>query len=196
MTFVRPVELDQLPPDARAAVDGAAAQYGQVLHTWRMVGHNPAALAAYFPYVRAIFGPSALSQRIKDLTAVRVCILNHCRYSTSHRVASARRQGIGDEDLVALLDPRAHTDRFDAQELAALDFAAELTLRVAEVGHADEPQAVSEDVRRRVREQFEDAELADLALSVSLWNALTRFHRVMDLELDMPPPPPAIDAAL
>jgi hypothetical protein len=32
-------------------------------------------------------------------------------------------------------------------------------------------------------------------MSVSLWNALARFHRVMDFELDMPAPPPALDPA-
>jgi hypothetical protein len=36
----------------------------------------------------------------------------------------------------------------------------------------------------------------ELVLSISLWNALCRFHRTMGLELDMPEPPEGVRAAL
>jgi hypothetical protein len=33
-------------------------------------------------------------------------------------------------------------------------------------------------------------------MSVSMWNFLSRFLRVMDFELDMDPPPPELEAAI
>jgi hypothetical protein len=33
-------------------------------------------------------------------------------------------------------------------------------------------------------------------MSVSLWDAMTRFQSVLDLDLDMPEPPPAVDSAI
>jgi hypothetical protein len=32
-------------------------------------------------------------------------------------------------------------------------------------------------------------------MSIAVWNALSRFHRVMDFDLDMPAPPPYLDPA-
>lgn len=196
MTLIRLVERDELPPDVRAVLDEGAQAYGKVLHTWRAVAHNPAAFKAYLPYLRAVFGPSSLSQRIKDLTAVRVCLLNHCRYSLSHRVASARAQGIADDDLIALADLEANRGGFASRELAALDLADEMTVRVSEVSYRDDRQAVSAELLGRLKQQFSDTEISELALSISLWNALTRYHRVMDFDLDMDPPPPELDARL
>lgn len=194
MSLVRLVEKDEVPEEVRRVFESGEEQYGQVLNTWRAIAHNPGVFQAYLPYLRAIFGPGALSQRIKDLVAVRTSLLLGCRYSVSHRVASARRQGIPDRDLVGLVDPDGHD--FTPEEEAALVFAEELTTRVDDVSFGESPQGVRAETLAAVREHFSDAEIVDLALSVGLWNALARFHRVMDLELDMPPPPAELERAL
>jgi alkylhydroperoxidase family enzyme len=127
-----------------------------------------------------------LDVRIKELTAVRVGLLNHCRYTVCHRVNSSRNNGIPDEDLLGLLDPDNHD--FTDAERAALAFADELTTNMTSVSYADNRQGVSADTLVRLKAHYSDAEISELTLSVSLWNALTRFHRVMDFELDMPEP--------
>lgn len=48
------------------------------------------------------------------------------------------------------------------------------------------PYGVQHETRRRARDAFSDVELLELTFSVSIWNALSRFHRVMDFEVDMP----------
>lgn len=102
-------------------------------------------------------------------------------------MASSRRQGIPEEDLIGLADPSTHA--FSEQERAALAFAEELTLRVDDVPYAEAPQGVVRETLDAVKRHFSDAEIVDLAFSVALWNALARFHRVMGFDLDMPPPP-------
>lgn len=196
MALVRLVEREELPPEAQALFDAGEQQYGQVLHAWRAVAHSPAALGAHVAYLRAVVGPGALDARTKDLVAIRVALLNHCRYSLSHRVAAARRQGVDDATLAALADPGAGPARFSERDLAALAFAGELTTDVAEVTRDASAQGVSAATIARVQALFDDAELAELALTTSLWNALTRLHRVLDLELDLPAPPPDLDALL
>ena len=95
---------------------------------------------------------------------------------------------------MAYLRPAEHD--YSPAEQAALAFAEELTTQVDDISYAENPQGVGAETLQRVKEHYSDAEIAELALSVSLWNALTRFHRVMDLELDMPAPPPELDSAL
>ncbi|MDT5053405.1 MAG: hypothetical protein QOF66_1771, partial [Mycobacterium sp.] len=43
---------------------------------------------------------------------------------------------------------------------------------------------------------FDPRELVELTMSISVWNALSRFHRVMEFDLDMPEPPPAVESLI
>lgn len=191
MAFIELVEKQGAPPEVLEVYEAGEAVYGQVLEAWKAIAHNPAILNGYLPYVRAVFGPGPLEQRTKDLVAVRICYLNQCLYSLSHRVFSARNQGIADEDLEGLADPGTHD--FTAAEKAALAFAEELTTGPIAVGYAENPQVVSANTLAAVKVHFSDAQINDLAITVGLWNLLTRYHRVMDFDLDMPAPPAALD---
>ncbi len=191
MELVELIDLEDSPDEMGDTLKEVQAVYGQTLNTWRAIAHNPVVLDAYLPFVRAVFGSGSLDQRTKDLVAVRVCYLNQCRYSLSHRVASARRQGVSDDDLAGLADPESHS--FSEAEKAALAFAEELTIGPASVTYEDGPQVVSDSTLGSVKQLYSDAAINDLAISVGLWNMLTRYHRVMGLELDMPPPPASLD---
>ncbi|HEY5986720.1 MAG TPA: hypothetical protein VIV12_10125 [Streptosporangiaceae bacterium] len=43
---------------------------------------------------------------------------------------------------------------------------------------------------------FTPAERVELLMNIGVWNALTRIHRVMGFELDMPVPSAGLDAVL
>jgi AhpD family alkylhydroperoxidase len=183
-----PAEASGVLADALAAGE---EMYGQVLEAWRAVALVEGAFPAYLPYLRAAVGPGRVSARVKDLTAIRVGLLNGCRYSVSHRVASARKNGVSEAEILGVADPAGAG--YDEPLAAAMAFAEELTLAPATVARSEAPQAVGADTLRRVAAVFDDVERTELALSVSLWNALSRFHRVMDLQLDMPAPPGELD---
>ena len=55
---------------------------------------------------------------------------------------------------------------------------------------------VDAELLTEVRDAFNPRELVELVMSVGLWNALSRFHRVMDFDLDLGEPPAAVDAAV
>lgn len=193
MALIELIERERAPAEVRELYDRGEAASGLVMETWKAIAHNPEVFRGYMAYVQAVFKPGPLDQRTKDLVAVRVCYLNQCRYSLSHRVHSARSQGIPDADLVALADPRHHD--FTPRERAALAFAEELTVEVSRVPYSARRQAVSAETLRAVKRHFSDAEINDLAISVALWNLLARYHRVMDFDLDLPPPPDPLDVA-
>jgi uncharacterized peroxidase-related enzyme len=193
VAYIELVEEAQAPPEVRAAYEESEATRGFVMETWKAIAHNPAIFAAYLGYIRAVFGPGELDQRTKDLVAVRCSHLNQCQYSLSHRVSASRHQGIDDEDLEALVDPTSAN--FTAAELAALAFATELTLGPQTIAYADNAQAVSAETLAAVKGHYTDAAISELAITVALWNGLNRYHRVMDFELDMPPPPGALDVS-
>ena len=78
----------------------------------------------------------------------------------------------------------------------ALAFTEELTAQVDDIRYATNKHGVSDKTLQMIKHHFTDEEISELAVNIGLWNALSRFHRVMDFDLDMPPPPPELDAAL
>ena len=192
--LVRLLEASEADPVAAPTLEAGMARYGKALNTWRALLHRPEIFETYLPYLSAVVGPGTVPGRTKDLAAIAVAIANGCRYSASHRVRSGLANGISDAELEALAEDRL--DDFSADERLAIRFARELTLAPPAIRHLDNPRAVDPDLLDALVETFDEPQVVELTASIALWNALTRFHRVMGLPLDMPPPPPAIDAVL
>jgi AhpD family alkylhydroperoxidase len=194
VTLVQLIEPSQADAAAQATLEAGRAQYGQVLNTWRALAQRPPILNAYLPYLRAVMGEGEVPRRTKDLAALEVAVLNRCRYTVSHRVASARTAGVTDDELDALA--RDDWSSFPEPEQVALELARELTLRPPVTPWDASPQAVETPLLTRVRRAFREPQIVELAVTISIWNALARFHRVMGFELDMPPPPSTLDDRL
>lgn len=175
-------------------LESGMAQYGMALNTWRALLHRPEIFTTYLPYLRAVVGPGTVPGRTKDLAAIAVAIANGCRYSASHRVTAALKGGISADEIDALAADRL--DEFAPHERLAIRYARELTLAPPVTRHADNPQAVDPHLLDALGAAFDEPQTVELTATIALWNALTRFHRVMGLPLDMPPPPSAIDAVL
>jgi uncharacterized peroxidase-related enzyme len=188
------VAKEDAPPAVREVFEAGEGVYGRVLNTWQALAQRPEIFVAYMPYLRSIVGPGALDQRLKELVEVRTVVLNHCLYSTSHRVRSARAAGVSEQDVVAVA--RGELSGFDEREQLALALAEELTLRPTSVPYAQAPQLVQKEMLERLRASFTDPEIVELVTTIAIWNALARFHRVMGFELDMDAPPEAVTAEL
>jgi AhpD family alkylhydroperoxidase len=187
-------EKESMDPADLPAIETGLAAFGHMLYTWQAVANVPGLFSKYFPFLRTLTGPGPLDQRIKEITAVEVAILNHCRYTVSHRCFSAQGKGVTEEDLVKIA--QGDLASFSEKERLALEFTRAVTLDVPAVTAAENATGIDEALRERVRAAFEPEQLAELLMSVSLWNALARFHRVLDLEPDLPDAPAEVDALL
>jgi hypothetical protein len=85
---------------------------------------------------------------------------------------------------------------FSEAERLAVALARELTLLAPERTHDQQPQIASADLLDRARETFPPPALVELVAGIGAWNAVTRWHRAMGLEQDMPEPPAGVRAAL
>ena len=178
----------------RFALAGGEKAYGQVLNTWAAIGNSPGLFAVYLPFLRQINGPGLLETRIKELTALRVGVLNHCRYTTSHRCTAALANGATEEELAAIA--RGDYSDFMKREQLALELADEMTTALPTRTREQNRTGISATVHDEAKEVFEPRELVELTMSISVWNALARFHRVMDFDLDMPEPPLEVESVL
>jgi alkylhydroperoxidase family enzyme len=123
-----------------------------------------------------------------------VSLLNHCRYTTSHRCFSALAKGVSEADLERLA--AGDFASFTSREQLALRFTRALTVDIPVTGRDESVTGVDPELLSQVQDSFKPRELVEFVMSVGLWNALARFHRVMDFDLDLGEPPAAVDAAV
>ena len=194
MALVPLPEKEDMDPADLPALETGLAAFGHMLHTWQAVANVPGLFSKYFPYLRMLTGPGPLDQRIKEITAVQVAILNHCRYTVSHRCFSAQGKGVTEEELVKIAANDFQS--FSEAERLALEFTRAVTLDVPATTAAESATGIDETLRERVREAFEPEQLVELLMSISLWNAIARFHRILNLDPDLPAAPAGVDALL
>ncbi len=191
MQFVPLVPASAAAVIDRAAIDSGVEQYGQLLHTWGALLNRPGLFSVYLPFLRAVAGPGTVDAQIKDLSALLVGNLNGCRYTVSHRYAAAKRSGASD-DLVNAVVSTDWSDLGPEMQIA-LELTHTMTLAPAVLAHDAEPQIATPEVLETARKLFTPDQLVELTMSISVWNALSRFHRVMGLPLDMPAGPPGVE---
>jgi AhpD family alkylhydroperoxidase len=120
------------------------------------------ALGGVYGYVMQ----SGLSPVLVNLVYLRVSQINNCAYCLDMHTRDLLKQGVKVEKLALLQAWEEAGDLFDERERAALAWAESVT-RVADTGV---PQAAY-DAARAV---FEERELVDLTIAISLMNAYNR----------------------
>lgn len=185
--LVDPASLEGIP---REVAESGIAQYGKALNTWQAIMNKPDLFATYLPFLRQVAGPGVLDGELKDLSALYVGYLNNCQYTASHRSTSARAKGVDDDLMRAVVheDWSGLSDKYQV----ALEYTKAITLLPALVSYTQAPQIADPKLLSELKAHFSDEEILELTMSIAIWNALARFHRVMGFELDMPEAPEGV----
>ena len=102
---------------------------------------------------------------LMELVKIRVSQINHCAFCIDMHTKDARALGETEQRIYALSAWR-ETPFFSDRERAALAWAEANTLL---------PQGVSQQLFEEVRENFSEAQLANLTLAIATINAWNRF---------------------
>ncbi len=120
------------------------------------------ALGGVYGYVMQ----SGLSPALVELVYLRISQINNCAYCLDMHTRDLLKKGEKPEKLALLQAWREAGALFDERERAALAWAETVT-RVAETGVPDEAYQAARAV-------FEERELVDLTIAISLMNAYNR----------------------
>jgi alkylhydroperoxidase family enzyme len=77
---ISPIELDQASPVVRRIYDSLQARTGSVAPYFKVLAHKPDALRAFNQLHAAVLADGAFSAKLKELSFLRVAILNGCEY--------------------------------------------------------------------------------------------------------------------
>ncbi|WP_087686880.1 carboxymuconolactone decarboxylase family protein [Pandoraea sp. PE-S2R-1] len=120
------------------------------------------ALGGVYGYVTQ----SSLPPELVELVYLRVSQINNCAFCLDMHTRDLLKKGVKVEKLALVQAWREAGNLFDAHERAALSWAESVTL-VAQTGVPDAQYA-------EAREVFNERELVDLTLAISLMNAYNR----------------------
>lgn len=120
------------------------------------------ALGGVYGYVMQ----SKLPATLVELVYLRISQVNNCAYCLDMHTRDLLKKGVGIEKLALVQAWREAGNLFDERERAALSWAETVT-RVAETN-------VPEEAYQAARAIFDERELVDLTIAISLMNAYNR----------------------
>ncbi len=173
---------------------------GRPAHPDRMVGplqvyaHLPGVLRGYAKLEQATAATRLVDRRHQALAELKAATVTACVYCIDLGSEVARRWGMTDEELLALA-------RYQTSPLFGV--VDRLVLRYAE-GMSRTPVDVPDDLVRRLREHFTDAQIVELTHLVALENLRARFNLALGIQAagfshsrvcarPTPPPVPGTD---
>ena len=128
----------------------------------------PELLEAAMPFLGAVFGPTSVAPRLKEIVVLGVSAANRCRYCTETHTGVARRMGFAADELAALRGEGPPPDRWSPRERALLDFCAALSHRPGEAVEL-------------LRPHFGEPEIVELVTLGSATVMLNRFATALEL---------------
>lgn len=151
---------------------GRSAHPDRMIEPLRVYAHLPGVLRGYATLERATAGTHRLDRRHQALAELRAATLTRCAYCIDLGSAVARRWGVTDEELLALV-------RYETSPL--FSEVDKLVLRYAE-GMSRTPVDVPVDLVEQLREHFHDDQIVELTHLVALENLRGRFNLALGIE--------------
>jgi alkylhydroperoxidase family enzyme len=124
-------------------------------------------------FSEAVYGRSTLPRREQEIARMRIALANECEVCRGARYVAGSDDGL-DETFYAQVPHWRTAPGFTVRERLAAEYAERFALDHLGL-RADE------DFWQRLRAQFSDAEIVDLALCCALWLGAGRTMRVLDV---------------
>lgn len=137
------------------------------------MGLQPEMAPGLVAFSEAVYGKSKLPLRVQELARMRIALANECEVCRNARYAQGTDQGLDEAFYRDVLDWR-NSPAYSERERLAAEYAEGFALD--HVGLRD-----NEAFWGRLRQQFRDDEIVDLALCCALWLGAGRTMRVLDV---------------
>jgi uncharacterized peroxidase-related enzyme len=175
MPLVQLLERDETAPEVAEIFSLVTAEYGFVPNILRALAHCPELLQAFVPLWAQVYRSPVIGPRLRALAALGTAKAQDCAYCVAHMSASARRAGVGSEEISAIGDALRERDTFSEREALILELAGRVT---------NDPDGTSEEIRQRLRSGFSEPEIVNIVLVIGMYNLTSRFLKAIDIEIE------------
>ena len=161
---------DELREIMKGGIDNAA---GRPLNIFGTMAHNPRLLKRFMPFGGYFLNRGLIPAREREIVILRVGHNAGSVYEFGQHTIIGRREGLTEPEIAALVrDPGAHS--WTSRERALIDMTDEIC--------AD--NCVSDATWKRLRDDWDDAQLCELVLLVGEYRMVAGFLNTMGVQLD------------
>ena len=173
MARLKPAEPHGLDLIRRLTFGTAKRMFGRPLEPTQVIAHHKPLLAGYGTLSLAHERYShAVPKRLKELAMLRTAQLIGCEWCLDFGSYIAQKAGVAEEDLRDLAIWR-QSDRFDPLDRAVLEYAEAMTRT---------PVEVPDELFERLRGHFDERQLVELTLTISIENLHSRTNWALGVE--------------
>lgn len=175
MPLVQLVDSDDAPAGVADIFRLVAEEYGFVPNILRAMAHCPDLLTVFVPLWGQVYNSPTIGPRLRALAALGTAKAQDCTYCMAHMSASARRAGLGGDEIGAVGNAVSEREVFSPREALILELANDLT---------KDPDAVDDAMRDRLRAEFSQSEIVNIVLAIGMYNLTSRFLKALDVDVE------------
>lgn len=174
--------LEGVPVHVRPDVSYYVSRMGFLPNTIKLYLHVPWVAEYLFKLNNAVMRDerNGLSEHFKYRLSIVASRDNECTYCTAHHVGLLKdRWGYDDDSIEKVLKMEGNDAKTgeDKREAVAVEFVHQASL---------DPTAVSDDLRKRLAQQFSPQEVIEIAMVVGFWKMYNTIHSALDAPLEDP----------
>ncbi|UMP00003.1 carboxymuconolactone decarboxylase family protein [Amycolatopsis sp. EV170708-02-1] len=175
MAMIAPLHEDEVTPEVAHVFARVEQEYGFVPNILRTMAHCPDLLTTFVPLWAQIYQSPTIGARLRALAALGTAKAQECTYCVAHMTASARKAGFGEEQILAVGDLSVINTAFNDRESLILETADALTR---------DPDGVSDELRRRLADEFTESEIVNIVLAIGMYNLTSRFLKALSVDVE------------
>lgn len=174
--------IKPLPPETHPDLEDTFETYKRYLgyppNSVLIMQHRPKLVKALAQMASAVWDKeSEVNLGFKRLVAYMASRTHGCNYSMAHAAEAAHRVGMDDAKLEAVTEYRT-SPLFTEAERVALDFA---------VAAASQPNGVTDELFKRMKQHWTDAQIVEITAAVALNGFLNRWSDTLAVPLEPEP---------
>ena len=170
-----PLPIDH-NPELKEHFSQAPKNLGFVPNSWLILQRKPKILKAFSQLTAALWDPadSKVDRGLKRLIAHVASKAAGCQYCMAHTIEGAAHLGVDEKKLAAIWD-YATSPLFSEAERVALDFA---------FAASQQPNNVTDDDFVAMRRHFDEEQIVEIVVTISVFGFLNRFNDTMGTPLE------------
>ena len=173
MARVSNIEIHQVNDEVRPIYQRFADEYGPFLNQVKIFAHRPAALKHIMGMLMEMADNPILKKRHLEIAIVAVSAVNRCDYCIAHHAPRLIELGLSAEIISRILD--THCPELDDIDRLVRDYAVQVT---------KDHNRVTDELFNRLKEHFDETQIVELTLRITLCTFFNKFNDVMQLEME------------
>ncbi|MEK9911198.1 MAG: carboxymuconolactone decarboxylase family protein [Candidatus Puniceispirillum sp.] len=173
MARVRDIMIDEVEVSARPIYQRFADDYGPFLNQVKVFAHRPAALRHIMGLLLEMADNPILNKRHLEIAIVTVSAINRCDYCVAHHGPRLLDFGLSRAVVDHILDDDC--PELDPIDRLVRDYAAQVTR---------DHNRVPDRLFDALRDHFDEAQIVELTLRITLCTFFNKFNDVMQLEME------------